>query len=87
MADRRALWQRIDTDVVERRRLDDRFEVVYSPSAEVERVLPSLVDAESVCCAFARWQLVRSPEGVVLAVSGPAEGLAALGREFKIDMP
>ncbi|MBA3372550.1 MAG: hypothetical protein H0T98_03380 [Euzebyaceae bacterium] len=85
MADRRALWQRIDADVVERRRLDGRFEVVYAPTPEVERLLPLLVDAESVCCAFARWQLIRNLEGVVLAVSGPSDGVAALGREFSIE--
>ena len=85
MTDRRSLWQRIETDAVRRRRFDDRFEIVYAPTSEVERVLPSLVDAESHCCAFAQWRIVRNPEEVVLTVSGPPEGLAALCSEFGIE--
>ena len=84
MADRRALWQRIDGDVKGRRRRSGRFEVVYEPTEEVERVLPSLVDAESRCCGFADWRLTRGPDGVVLAVSAPPDGLAALEGEFGI---
>lgn len=85
MSDRRALWRRIDPAVKRRVRLHGRLEVVYAPTDEVERLLPSLVDAESRCCAFAEWRLIRGSDDVVLAIAGPDEGLSALAAEFNID--
>lgn len=85
MSDRRALWRRIDGDVVARRGEEDRFEVFYAATAEVERVLPSLVDAESRCCGFATWRLRRDADRMVLAVSGPPDGVTALRHEFGIE--
>ena len=82
MADRRSLWQTIDRDILCRRRDTDRLEIVYRLSGEVERVLPSLVDAESRCCAFAAWSLRRDDAAVVLTIEGPPDGLAALAQEF-----
>jgi hypothetical protein len=82
MADRRSLWQSIAGDIANRRSGSDRLEIVFVPSPEVERVLPSLVDAESRCCAFASWSLRRDDEGVVLSIEAPPDGITALAQEF-----
>src|SRR3712207_6314113 len=85
LSDRRALWRRIEGDVMARRRGENRLEVVYAASAEVERVLPSLVNAESRCCGFATWRLTRDADQIVLTVAGPPDAVAALSHEFGIE--
>ncbi len=84
LRDRRALWERIDADVVSKHRHDQGFEIVYAATPEVERVLPSLVDAETRCCGFASWRLARDAGNVVLHVSGPADGVTSLAEQFGI---
>ena len=46
--------------------------------AELER----LVSAERVCCGFVDWQLKEVDEELLLTVSGPNDGVAAIAEAF-----
>ena len=85
LTDRRSLWRRVDTEVASRSRVDEGFRIAYATTPEVERLLPSLADAESRCCSFASWRLAKEGEQLVLSVSGPADGIEVLCHEFGVD--
>lgn len=84
MAGRRALWERIDPAVLSRTGDHDGFRVAYRATETVELLLPSLAAAEADCCTFATWTVTRQTDSLVLAVTGPPEGIEALRHEFRI---
>lgn len=68
-------------------RLDVRHEpgevvVLYESRRGVREELESLVTAERECCAFARWEVTRDSENVVLRIRADAQGLAAIVSAF-----
>ena len=57
---------------------DDGFSVRFRCRPAVEAELAALVKVESECCAWARWEVERHDETLVLVVTSRSEGVAAL---------
>jgi hypothetical protein len=60
----------------------DGLEIRFRGGAAAERELRDLVAVESKCCPWARWEVDRADGELVLRVSSPPEGAAALHAMF-----
>lgn len=60
----------------------DGLEVRFRGDRAAERELRDLVAVESECCAWARWDVGRAGDELVLRVTSTPEGAAALHAMF-----
>ena len=60
----------------------DGERLVFADSAEIERELSSMIDAESSCCAFLRMDLARRDDGLVLDIAGPQDARPIIAELF-----
>jgi hypothetical protein len=56
--------------------------LVFDAAAVTERELRDVIGAEASCCAFLTFELDRDKRGLVLDVSGPADGRRLIGELF-----
>jgi hypothetical protein len=57
--------------------------LVFSNTAGVERDLRAAIAAEAHCCAFLELDLTRTPDGLVLDITGPREAQSVIAELFK----
>lgn len=60
----------------------DGLELSFRAEPAVERELRDLVAVERACCAWARWEVRRADDALVLHVSSTPDGAAALHAMF-----
>jgi hypothetical protein len=65
-----------------RQPIDGGQRLTFTGGAEVERELRAAVAAEAACCAFLDMTLVRTSEGLVLEVTGPAQARPLIAELF-----
>jgi hypothetical protein len=81
-------WLRLGRDAgLGRAETEDGVSVRFRDEPAVERELRALVAVESVCCAWARWDVRRADGQLVLQVHAGAEGAAVLRAMFSASMP
>lgn len=85
LGDRRAVWQGpTDHALRELRPVPQGVRLVYAASEEVEGQLRELVRLKAHCCYFADWRVCRSGEELILDVTSPGDGAAAVRGLFNV---
>jgi hypothetical protein len=64
------------------RRTSDRLVVLYQSRSAIHEELKTLVAAERECCSFAKWEVSRDSEHVMLRIRSDAQGIAAIVGAF-----
>ena len=84
LAERRERWRAlVARSLIERTRdLDGRAASLFVLAGTTEHELRELAALERECCAFARFDVRSTGEQVLLDVSAPAEGVAAVQSMF-----
>lgn len=82
--DRRERWHRL-RDAGDAVRIETptglRIEFEHSPA--LERELRNLAELERACCAFATWEVGRTPTGVALDVDADGDAVDVLHGMFR----
>ncbi|HVT66848.1 MAG TPA: hypothetical protein VHF26_03795 [Trebonia sp.] len=82
-AGQEARWRRLGREAgLGRTETTSGLEIRFRGEPAAERELRDLVDVESRCCAWARWEVRRAGDELVLEVSSSPEGAAALHAMF-----
>lgn len=83
LAERRARWHALVAEsLIERTETSAGVRLAFRSGAAAEGELRELAALERECCAFARFEVRASGEQVLLDVSAPAEGVAAVQAMF-----
>jgi hypothetical protein len=56
--------------------------LVFSGSPETEQDLRDALAAEATCCPFLEMHLTRTPDGLVLDITGPKDAQSVIGELF-----
>lgn len=85
LSDRRAVWERLlERALRERHRIPGGMQLVFAAHPGVEGELHELTRLEAQCCSFADWKVQRrDEEDVVLEVTAPTQGVAAVRALFE----
>ena len=76
-------WRRLGREAgLGRTETADGFEARFRGGPAAERELRDLAAVESGCCAWARWEVRRTGDELVLRVTSTPEGAAALHAMF-----
>jgi hypothetical protein len=83
LAERRARWHALaDDGLIERVDTATGVRLAFRPGDATERELRQLAALELQCCAFARFDVSTSGKELLLDVSAPPEGVAAVRAMF-----
>jgi hypothetical protein len=83
LAERRARWHALAGEgLIERTETATGVRLAFRSGTSIERELRELAALERQCCAFARFDVSASGERLLLDVSAPPEGVAAVRAMF-----
>ena len=83
LQNRRAAWKRLaERALRERRPTASGMQLVFAAHEGVEPELRGLARLEAQCCSFADWNVQRSGEDLLLDVTAPSDGVAAVRALF-----
>jgi|SRR5213592_378253 len=83
LAERRARWHALaDDGLIERVETATGVRLAFRSGASTERELRELAALERQCCAFARFDVSASRGRLLLDVSAPPDGVAAVRAMF-----
>jgi hypothetical protein len=79
-------WIRLGRDAgLERVETEDGLRIRFRDEPAVEKELRALIAVERNCCSWARWEILRAGDVLVVQVSSTPEGTAALHTMFSTD--
>jgi hypothetical protein len=83
LAERRERWHALVAEsLIERSETTNGVRLAFRSGRSTEHELRELAALERECCAFARFDVRSTGEQVLLDVSAPAEGIAAVQAMF-----